>query len=171
MKFFSVSAVFRANTFVLLLLLTILINPHPATSDTNLENGDAQTLQSANERINEPRSSSGNQPNQEQTNQEFLNAFILQLSTMNTNMVKCLTNFTLKEFHILIRPSLYGIFILWFSWLLIYFDSKIPGVYPPSPISPKKHRNVSGHTFHLNYAIGLINGLMTFCLILWQQLS
>ena len=59
---------------------------HNLLLDTNLENGDAQTLQSANERINEPRSSSGNQPNQEQTNQEFLNAFILQLSTMNTSI-------------------------------------------------------------------------------------
>ena len=45
-----------------------------------------------------------------------------------------------KKLYIFVWPSLYGLFIVWFSWLLIYFDSKVPGVCPPSPISPTKHR-------------------------------
>jgi len=85
--------------------------------------------------------------------------------------IQKLVNVELKNFYFLVRPSLYGFFIVWFSWLLIYFDSKVPGVYPPSPVSPKKNRNMSGHTFHLNYAIGLVNGFITFALILWQQTS
>ena len=46
----------------------------------------------------------------------------------------------LKQLHTLVLPSLYGCSMVLFSWLLVYFDSKVPGVYPPTPVSPKKHR-------------------------------
>jgi len=195
MKIFSASTSLQANTFMLLLLFASFIKLNLASSgnsveivinqcdekisnqlcgslllDNNLGNRDSLSIkaQSANEKTIQPNSPS------ESTNQESLNYFILQLPTINTSisdLVKPLTSITLNQFHIFIRPTLYGLCILWFSWLLIYFDSKVPGVYPPSPISPSKHKKTSGHTFHLNYAIVLINGLMTFCLTLWQQLA
>jgi hypothetical protein len=51
-----------------------------------------------------------------------------------------LQNALLKQLSTLILPSLYGLLMVVFSWLLVYYDSKIPGVFPPTPVSPKKHR-------------------------------
>lgn len=46
----------------------------------------------------------------------------------------------LQKLSVFILPALYGLLMVLFSWLLVYYDSKVPGVYPPTPISPKKHR-------------------------------
>jgi len=75
-----------------------------------------------------------------------------------------------KHLQTLMWPVINGLTVIIFSWIIMYFDSKIPGVYPPSPISPKKHRISSGHTFHLGYTIGLLNGLIAFSMTLWQQI-
>jgi len=68
------------------------------------------------------------------------------------------------------RPALWGLLVLAFSWIIMHYDSKIPGVYPPSPLTPKKYREASGHTFHLGYAVALLNGFVAFVLSLWQQI-
>lgn len=45
-----------------------------------------------------------------------------------------------KQLAVLVLPCFYGLSMVLFSWLLVYYDSTIPGVFPPTPISPKKHR-------------------------------
>ncbi len=47
-----------------------------------------------------------------------------------------------QQLKLLILPTVYGTAMVSFSWMLIYYDSKVPGVYPPTPMSPAKHRYV-----------------------------
>ena len=66
--------------------------------------------------------------------------FIYSFNTM-VSIGFCLYDASLlKQLSILILHSLYGLLMVVFSWLLVYYDSKIPGVFPPTPVSPKKHR-------------------------------
>ncbi|XP_046633955.1 uncharacterized protein LOC124313195 isoform X2 [Daphnia pulicaria] len=60
----------------------------------------------------------------------------------------------------------------YFSWNAtnMNLEITIPGVFPPTPISPKKLRMQSGHTFHLGYLLGLINGIIVFGLTFWEQI-
>jgi len=51
-----------------------------------------------------------------------------------------LQSIVLKHLSKLILCLLYGLLMVLFSWLLVYYDSTIPGVFPPTPVSPKKHR-------------------------------
>lgn len=37
-------------------------------------------------------------------------------------------------------PILCGILSSYFTWIMVYLDSNIPGVQPPSPLSPKKYK-------------------------------
>ena len=45
-----------------------------------------------------------------------------------------------KHLQTLMWPVINGLTVIIFSWIIMHFDSQIPGVYPPSPISPKKDR-------------------------------
>lgn len=51
--------------------------------------------------------------------------------------------FFFAQLSLIALPTLYGLLMVIFSWILVYYDSKIPGVYPPTPVSPKKHRYCS----------------------------
>ena len=48
----------------------------------------------------------------------------------------------LMKLSVFLWPVINGTAIVAFSWLIIYFDSKVPGIYPPTPLSPLKHRSV-----------------------------
>lgn len=37
-------------------------------------------------------------------------------------------------------PILCGIMSSYFTWIMVYLDSNVPGVHPPSPLSPKKYK-------------------------------
>jgi len=166
MKIFSASPTFQANT-IRLLVFACIVTLNYATSDksgefvadrfnkesidkpknnllldSNLRNHDTKTYTALpkNDMLVEPK------PLSENSNQEFLDYLIMWLSAIIacvSDLVKTLTSLIFEEFHVFIYASLYGVGIFWLSWVLIYFDSKIPGVYPPSPISPKKHRYCS----------------------------
>ncbi|XP_022242704.1 uncharacterized protein LOC106460300 isoform X3 [Limulus polyphemus] len=47
-----------------------------------------------------------------------------------------------------------------------HFDSCQPGIQPPSPLSPRKIRASSGHTFHTGYILALVNGVLFSALAL-----
>ncbi|XP_054288768.1 ADP-ribosylation factor-like protein 6-interacting protein 6 [Macrosteles quadrilineatus] len=44
------------------------------------------------------------------------------------------------------------------TWHLMYFDSAVPGINPPTPLSPSKYRMVSGANFHLNFIFAIAIG-------------
>ncbi|CAG9860574.1 unnamed protein product [Phyllotreta striolata] len=56
-------------------------------------------------------------------------------------------------------PVLCGLLTTYFTWTIVYLDSKIPGVNPPSPLSPQKYKLQSGYTFHLSYVFAIVVGI------------
>ncbi|GFY43150.1 uncharacterized protein TNIN_186441 [Trichonephila inaurata madagascariensis] len=67
----------------------------------------------------------------------------------------------------IVKSVLGGLLLVYFSWEIIYFDSIVPGIQPASPLSPSNIKSVSGHTFHMNYALALINGIFFALFINW----
>ncbi|XP_060522966.1 uncharacterized protein LOC132699970 [Cylas formicarius] len=57
-------------------------------------------------------------------------------------------------------PLLCGFLTTYFTWIFVYLDSNVPGVQPPSPLSPQKYRMQSGHNFHLNYVFAILIGIL-----------
>ncbi|KAF5295153.1 hypothetical protein FQR65_LT10541 [Abscondita terminalis] len=57
-------------------------------------------------------------------------------------------------------PILCGGVATWFTGLMVYIDSSVPGIQPPSPLSPSKYKIKSGHSFHLNYIFAVVVGLL-----------
>lgn len=39
-------------------------------------------------------------------------------------------------------PILCGMLTTYFTWLIVYLDSNVPGIQPPSPLSPLKYKYV-----------------------------
>ncbi|KRT86333.1 hypothetical protein AMK59_3000 [Oryctes borbonicus] len=68
-------------------------------------------------------------------------------------------------------PALCGLLTTYFTWLLVYLDSDVPGVQPPSPLSPTKYKLRSGHSFHLNYVFALLVGVLVSIYMLWKEMS
>lgn len=69
-------------------------------------------------------------------------------------------------------PLLCGLLITYFTWLIIYLDSKDPGRVPPSPFSPSKDKYpFYVPVFHLNYAFGLIVGTLVTSYCYFRGLS
>ncbi|XP_034941944.1 ADP-ribosylation factor-like protein 6-interacting protein 6 isoform X1 [Chelonus insularis] len=57
-----------------------------------------------------------------------------------------------------------GLGVTAFTWFIIYKDSYIPGINPPSPFSPskKKIRHCDESKVPLNYLMGIVNGVLIF---------
>lgn len=55
----------------------------------------------------------------------------------------------------LIQPALYGVLVSIFTMVIIYFDSDVPGVNPPTPFSPRKANQyvmmICNRFWHLNF--------------------
>ena len=45
-----------------------------------------------------------------------------------------------KSYGWLIRAAICGLIMMGFTWFIIYKDSSIPGINPPTPFSPSKQR-------------------------------
>ncbi|XP_065160678.1 ADP-ribosylation factor-like protein 6-interacting protein 6 [Atheta coriaria] len=60
-------------------------------------------------------------------------------------------------------PVVCGLLTTYLTWVTVYLDSDVPGVHPPSPLSPQKFKKASGHAFHLSYIFALlIGGMVTY---------
>lgn len=45
-----------------------------------------------------------------------------------------------SNFGHLMWPAVCGILVTAFTWAMVYLDSDVPGISPPSPLSPQKYR-------------------------------
>uniref|UniRef100_A0A182YA80 Uncharacterized protein n=1 Tax=Anopheles stephensi TaxID=30069 RepID=A0A182YA80_ANOST len=65
----------------------------------------------------------------------------------------------------------FGLLLSSFTWYIIYLDSSIPGVNPPTPFSASKKRYRGGPSskerrFHLPYITALLSGVVGFLIVL-----
>ncbi|XP_061081626.1 ADP-ribosylation factor-like protein 6-interacting protein 6 [Conger conger] len=68
---------------------------------------------------------------------------------------------------LLILSTVAGVSCCSFSWTLTYFDSFEPGMFPPTPLSPARHRKMTGHSFHIGYSMAILNGLVAALTVVW----
>ncbi|XP_011636295.1 uncharacterized protein LOC105426670 [Pogonomyrmex barbatus] len=62
----------------------------------------------------------------------------------------------------LLRAMISGLALTSFSWFIVYKDSRIPGVNPPFPFSPSRQRIGERSGIHMNYLVGILNGIFCF---------
>lgn len=67
--------------------------------------------------------------------------------------------------------SLLGLGVTWFTYFVVYLDSSIPGVNPPTPFSASKKKRFSDkeRRFHLGYITALLSGLTVFLIVLFVE--
>ncbi|XP_035791824.1 uncharacterized protein LOC118466502 [Anopheles albimanus] len=68
----------------------------------------------------------------------------------------------------------FGLLVSAFTWYVIYLDSSIPGVNPPTPFSASKNRYRGGtrtaeRRFHLGYITAMVSGLAVFMIVLLAE--
>lgn len=90
--------------------------------------------------------------------------------TIETQVVTLYSILTELNFTNIIACGLIGALVTVFSWMIVYLDSDIPGVNPPTPLSPRKNR--TGYQLHasnqysLGYLMTIINGFAVFIFLL-----
>ncbi|XP_076165704.1 uncharacterized protein LOC143145827 [Ptiloglossa arizonensis] len=67
-----------------------------------------------------------------------------------------------KTYGWLIRAAISGLIMMSFTWFIIYKDSSIPGINPPSPFSSSKQRFSRTSGVQMNYLVGVLNGILIF---------
>ena len=67
-----------------------------------------------------------------------------------------------KTYGWIVRAALCGLIMTGFTWFIIYKDSSIPGINPPSPFSPSKPRYSQASGGQINYLFGVLNGILIF---------
>ncbi|XP_019869662.1 ADP-ribosylation factor-like protein 6-interacting protein 6 [Aethina tumida] len=68
-------------------------------------------------------------------------------------------------------PIVCGVLTTYFTWIMVYLDSNVPGEQPPSPFSPTKYKIQSGHSIHFNYLFAIIVGVLVSCYMYWRGIS
>ncbi|XP_003425408.2 uncharacterized protein LOC100680185 [Nasonia vitripennis] len=68
----------------------------------------------------------------------------------------------LNRYSWLIKAVLSGLATTGITWFIIYEDSNVPGVNPPSPFSPSKKRIAESPPLQINYLVGVLNGFLVF---------
>ncbi|XP_058464196.1 uncharacterized protein LOC131438306 isoform X2 [Malaya genurostris] len=74
----------------------------------------------------------------------------------------------LEDPSLILLAALFGLGVMTFTYHVIYLDSNIPGVNPPTPFSASKKKNFSDkeRRFHLGYVTALLSGLTVFLICL-----
>ncbi|XP_033224311.1 uncharacterized protein LOC117177632 [Belonocnema kinseyi] len=88
-----------------------------------------------------------------------------QWSELHAKKLEDLTNSFSGLFEIygwLMRASLSGLATMGFTWFIVYKDSNIPGINPPSPFRSSKDRFKKETGIPTNYLVGALNGLLIF---------
>ncbi|KAL6444870.1 hypothetical protein ACFW04_002117 [Cataglyphis niger] len=67
-----------------------------------------------------------------------------------------------EKYDWLLKAAMSGLMITSFSWFILYKDSNIPGVNPPSPFSPSRQRIHNDSRMQINYLVGALNGILFF---------
>ncbi|XP_070166474.1 uncharacterized protein [Polyergus mexicanus] len=67
-----------------------------------------------------------------------------------------------EKYDWLLKAVMSGLMITSFSWFILYKDSSIPGVNPPFPFSPSRHRIRNDSRIQINYLVGALNGILFF---------
>ncbi|XP_043474165.1 uncharacterized protein LOC122506183 [Leptopilina heterotoma] len=62
----------------------------------------------------------------------------------------------------IMKATLSGLATLIITWYIIYKDSNIPGINPPSPFRNSKTRLKKEFEISTNYFMGILNGLLIF---------
>ncbi|XP_073503268.1 ADP-ribosylation factor-like protein 6-interacting protein 6 [Phyllobates terribilis] len=68
---------------------------------------------------------------------------------------------------LLVLSVLAGLSCCTFSWTVTYFDSFEPGMFPPTPLSPKRFKKMTGHSFHMGYTMAILNGIVAALTVMW----
>ncbi|XP_076750071.1 uncharacterized protein LOC143422957 [Xylocopa sonorina] len=76
--------------------------------------------------------------------------------------VASVTMLCFKTYGWLIRAAVCGLTMMGLSLYVIYKDSSIPGINPPSPFSFSKQRLSKAMGAQINYLIAILNGLLLF---------
>ncbi|XP_011494997.1 PREDICTED: uncharacterized protein LOC105359927 [Ceratosolen solmsi marchali] len=67
-----------------------------------------------------------------------------------------------NRYNYLFKATFSGLATIGITWFIIYKDSTVPGVNPPSPFSPIKRRSIESQSLQINYFVGFLNGLLIF---------
>ncbi|XP_076638192.1 uncharacterized protein LOC143350167 [Colletes latitarsis] len=67
-----------------------------------------------------------------------------------------------KSYGWLIKAAMSGLIMMSFTWFIIYNDSSVPGINPPSPFSPSNKGFPRASGIQMNYLVGLLNGILIF---------
>lgn len=88
----------------------------------------------------------------------------LRTTVAGSDLVEQLRNPSLVLF-----ASMLGLGVTWFTYYVVYLDSSIPGVNPPTPFSASKKKRFSDkeRRFHLGYITALLSGLTVFLIVLF----
>jgi len=70
-------------------------------------------------------------------------------------------------------PIFCGVIMTYLTGMVVYLDSAVPGVYPPSPLSPSKNKKIgkSKLEVHSNYFIAGLIGVLTSSYLFYRGVS
>lgn len=101
---------------------------------------------------------------------KVVQSLVKEMYAEAVNNVNTKLDFTHIDYNHLIQSIIYALVISGFTMIIIYFDSDIPGVSPPTPFSPRKANLIhySTHkekTNHMGFLVAIFSGVVTFFML------